>query len=411
MVRSPVSRHRGTLPAALLTCLLAAAIVPAGADGETLREALSTGKVTLDLRYRYEDVRDDAVGEKHARASTLRTALGYRTRLYRGFSFELEAESVAVLGNELFANRGAGSRDNGVSDRPLVADVAGTEIQQAVLRYLGNRWRLAAGRQELRLGDERFVGNVGWRQNRQSFDALRVDSSLGGLRFSYFLIDRVNRISGGSQELAAHLLNVGFDLQNVGRFTLYGYLLDYREPAASGLSTATWGLEFAGKRRRLRGGSWLYEVEHARQSDHADNPSRIDVGYSFLMAGAALPRLTLKLAWERLEGSADDGQLRTPLATLHRHNGWADRFLVTPTEGLEDLSLQLGGRLGQIGWLLRHHDFAAASSSRSYGRELDLELTWASQQGVELGLKGALYEADGFAADTRKWMLWASWGL
>ena len=32
-----------------------------------------------------------------------------------------------------------------------------------------------------------------------------------------------------------------------------------------------------------------------------------------------------------------DGQLQTPLATLHAFNGWADMFLTTPANGLQDL--------------------------------------------------------------------------
>ena len=50
-------------------------------------------------------------------------------------------------------------------DRPVVADPADTEINQALIRYQGDKWRVAAGRQEILLGDVRFVGNVGWRQN------------------------------------------------------------------------------------------------------------------------------------------------------------------------------------------------------------------------------------------------------
>jgi hypothetical protein len=387
-------------------------VVALSDEEPSLAQALKKGKATLNLRYRYEDVSDDAVGDKPARASTLRTVLGYRSLDHKGFSFQLEAENVAVVGNDLYNNRGAGGLNNGVRDRPVVADPADTGINQALIRYRSDRWQVAAGRQEILLGDVRFVGNVGWRQNHQSFDALRIDnSSLGGLRLTYAFIDRVNRIFGDSQETASHLLNASFDLQNAGRFTLYGYLLDYQDAATAGLSTFTWGLEFAGKHTLSGRASLLYEVEYAEQSDWADNPRNVDAGYSFLMLGTALPQVTIKLAWEQLDGSPTDGQFRTPLATLHKFNGWADRFLATPPNGLQDIYLQANGKVGKIGWLFKYHDFGAESSGASYGQEQDLQLLYTSSQGVSFGVKAALYDADGFASDVDKWMVWAAYKL
>ncbi len=396
---------------ALLALTAAGATAQPADDEPGFKDALKNGKTTVNLRYRYEDVGDDAVGDKHARASTLRTALGYRSRAWRGFTFEVEAENVAVIGHDLYDNRGGARVNNLVWDRPAVADPAATEINQALVRYRWQTWQVVAGRQEIALGDERFVGNVGWRQNHQSFDALRIDSWLGGLRFTYTFVDRVERVFGDSQDLAGHLFNVGFNLQNAGKFTLYGYLLDYQDPLAAPLSTATWGLEFAGQRRLTSSRSLLYEVEFAEQSDHADNPRPVDAGYATLMIGASLPRLTVKLGWEQLDGGEAGGRFRTPLATLHRYNGWADKFSETPPDGLEDLYLELSGKLGKVDWLARYHDFNAESRPIPYGEELDLQLLYTSPGGLLVGLKGALYKADRFAADTRKWMVWSGYGF
>lgn len=47
----------------------------------------------------------------------------------------------------------------------------------------------------------------------------------------------------------------------------------------------------------------------------------------------------MALGWEALGGD-DDAQgkaLRTPLASPHGFNGWADRFLTTPDAGLDVL--------------------------------------------------------------------------
>ena len=394
----------------LLALAAAGAVAAPGEDKPSLEEALKNGKTTLDLRYRYEDVSDQAIGDKHARASTLRTALGYRSRAYRGFTIQLEVENVAVIGNELYDDGGPGGSSSPPGDRPAVPDPALTEINQALVRYRWNALQVVAGRQEIRFGDERFVGRVGWRQNHQSFDALRIDSWVGGLRLTYAFIDRVHRVVADSRDLAGHLINASFSLQNVGRFTAYGYLLDYRDRFAAPLSTATWGLEFAGRRRLAGNRLLLFELEHAEQSDHADNPRAIDAGYSALKVGADLRAVTVKLGWERLDGDGDS-RFRTPLATLHNHNGWADKFLDTPVFGLEDLHLELGGQLGKVDWLARYHQFEAQSRPIPYGDELDLQLLYTSPRGVLVGFKGALYRADRFAADTDKWMVWTGYGF
>ena len=44
----------------------------------------------------------------------------------------------------------------------------------------------------------------------------------------------------------------------------------------------------------------------------------------------------MKLGFERLEGNGTVA-LQTPLATLHAFNGWADKFLSTPANGLRDV--------------------------------------------------------------------------
>ena len=399
-----------TVAALLLALSAAGPAARAAGKNPSFKDAVKNGKVTVNLRYRFETVADDGP-DQDARASTLRTALGYQTRFYKGFSFEIEAENVTAIGNDLYDNIGFGRLNNRMPRRSVVADPAVTEINQALLRYRGDRWRLALGRQEIVLGDARFVGNVGWRQNHQNFDALRIDNdALGGLRLTYAYVDNVNRITGDGRDLAAHLLNVGFRLQNAGTFTLYGYLVDWQDPGLSRLSTATWGLEFAGQRRLAGGRSLLYEAELADQSDYADNDRPVEAGYHHLMLGLGLPRLTIKLSHETLEGGAG-GQFQTILATLHKWNGWADKFSSTPFLGLVDLNLQINGKVGPVAWLVRYHEFESAERSLAYGTELDLQLLYTTPQEVALGVKAALYDADLHSFDTDKWMVWAAYGF
>jgi hypothetical protein len=405
---------RGSIHTVLAAFLVLVAIVPSPSSGEepTLLEAVKNGRPLLSFRYRYEDVADDQVGDKHARASTLRTILGYRTQAWRGWSFLVEAEDVTVLGEELYNNAGAGSLDNGVRDRPVVADPDSTEINQIYLQWENGETRLRLGRAEILLGDHRFVGNVGWRQNHQSFDAFTLtNGSLERVTFTYGYVDNVNRINGGNQEMASHLLNAVIDVGKPGKLTLYSYLLNFEQLADFGRSTASYGAEFTGQRAVSDSLTLLYELELADQSDFQDNPRNIDAGYLHAQLGISLERFTARLGFEVLEGSDRDGQFSTPLATLHKFNGWADKFLATPTDGLEDLYLQLSGKLGKIDWTVVYHDFGASEGGADYGDELDLQLLYKTPWNQTLGLKGALYNADDFAADTDKWMLWTAFAI
>ena len=55
----------------------------------------------------------------------------------------------------------------------------------------------------------------------------------------------------------------------------------------------------------------------------------------------------------------------TPLATLHKFQGWADKFLTTPANGLEDLyatasvTLKGVGALDTLGFIVSYHDYEA----------------------------------------------------
>ncbi len=399
-----------TLTISILTILFATTVLAdeqEPTEPTTLAEALKKGKVTVALRYRFENV-DDENFAKDAHASTLRTTLAYATAPYKGFSLLLEAENVAEIGNDLYNNAGAGDLRNGVFDRPVVADPALTELNQVYLRYVTGDTNLALGRQEINLGDHRFVGNVGWRQHHQSFDAFALtNTSLDRVTFKYGYIDKVHRIFGDGQSMSSHYLNAIFEAGPVGKITLYGYLLDYDRILP--LSTTTFGAELAGSQEIGNGNRLLYELEYADQTDTSDNPLDIDAGYLFASLGVKLPAVTIKAGWEVLEGNARDGQFRTPLATLHKFNGWADKFLATPTNGLVDLYLALSGKAGKVGWTAVYHDFSADEGGAEYGEEIDLQLTYKTPWQQAFGLKAAFYDADRFSSDTDKIWFWTAY--
>jgi Flp pilus assembly protein TadD len=381
-------------------------------DTKSLIDSLTKGTPSVALRYRYELV-DDGAFDKEAYASTLRTVLGYRTLPYRGFSFFLQAQNVAAIGDDLFDNRGAGYLSNGVSDRPAVVDPSQTRMQQVYGRLDAFDTTFDVGRREIAYGDHRFVGDVNWRQNHQAFDAIHLSNrSLPKTTLFYTFADKVIRIDGGSKDMSSHFLNalVAFD-PNLS-LELFSYLLDYDDDADAPLSSQSYGGKLSGSRPLLEKHRLLFEAQYAKQMDFGANPADRDADYLHLVGGVGLSgKLTLKLGRELLGGSPANGVFQTPLATLFKFNGWADKFLTTPPNGLVDWYVSGEGRIRSASWIVAYHDFSADAGGDAYGSELDARAVFSTSWKQAFGVQVALYREDGFATDTSKLWLWTEYGF
>ena len=104
-----------------------------------------------------------------------------------------------------------------------------------------------------------------------------------------------------------------------------------------------------------------------------------------------------------------DGQFNTPLATLHKFNGWADKFLVTPADGLEDLYIGLGGKRGAVSVIGAVHDFDSNSRSIDYGTEVDAQATYTAPWNQVFALTLAYYDAEELFEDTFKLWAWTTY--
>ncbi len=381
-----------------IACVLVVA-APAHADG-----FIDDGKLLLDVRLRHETVDDNAF-TRDADALTLRSRIGWRSGSVHGFHVVAELEDVRALIDDY------NSTANGNVEFPLVADPEGSEWNQAYVGWnSGAGTQLALGRQRLLFDNQRFIGNVGWRQNEQTFDALSLTQSLGAsgtLRYAW--LDEVQRIFGNAHpnplqaehDLDAHLLNIGWKFP-LGSVSGYGYLIENEDLPAS--STETWGLRFAGSRTH-GDREWLYAAEFATQQGWRDAPSTGSVDYLHLEGGMRMHGHAIRLGTEQL-GANSQRAFQTPLATGHAFNGWADRFLVTPAGGLDDRYVKVDGPIGKLRYLAAWHDFRSERGSTDYGNEIDLQLAWPFATGWNALAKLADYRSDGFGSDQRK--LWLS---
>jgi len=390
--------------------MLAGTLAGPAAAADRLVEALAESRWGLDFRYRIEQVDEDGFAED-AEASTLRTRLNLETGRWRGVGAFVEFSDVREIGLDDF-NAGAGATPDR-SRFPVVADPEDTRLNQAWLGYSpAGGLELRAGRQRIKLDNDRFVGNVGWRQNEQTFDGASLGWKDWRVELFYSYVGHVNRIfdsdvPAGDHEHDTHLLNAAYRVAD--DHTLTGYFYRIEDEDQQALSNRTVGLRYNGStglgaERRL---SWL--AEFARQKETGENPVDYDAGYLHLRAAAALePRFKPRIGFERLEGSRRPGAaFRTPLATLHAFNGWADRFLATPDRGLDDFYAGVTGTHGRLDWTLIWHRFWNETGARRLGDEFDASLNLAVHDSTSLLLKFAHFgdRRDRIAVATKLWFM------
>ena len=373
-----------------------------------IADALTGGSASLGFRYRYEFVDQDSFADD-AHASTLRVRLGYETGKWQALSGRLEFDHVIEALIKDY-NSGAGTSGADRNRYPVVADPGGPDLNQLYLQYAPDEdLTVRAGRQRINLDDQRFVGGVGWRQNEQTYDSLSVRYE-GWERTAVFYSYVINteRIFGsgvpaGSHEQNTHLLNVAFKVNPDAKLIGYAYLIDNDDAPAFSANTfgirADGALPFAGGSIRLLG-------EFAVQSDAANAPASFDTDYLRLKALWKRDKFRAVIGYEQL--GSDNGQgFRTPLATLHAFNGWADQFLATPADGLEDLYVQLGYDARPWDLEVRLHDFSAEASSRDYGTEINLSAKRPLGKRYALLMQLASFESDDAAFDDtmKAWLM------
>ncbi len=380
---------------------------------ETLPKFLADGKINLNANLRYEYADIDAFGggtnPPDSNAITLRTRLGFTTGDWAGFQAMLELEDVTSINNEDNYNPAGLNPDS--AGRSIIADPEATELNRAWIAY--QRWdtRVKLGRQRIVLDNARFIGNVIWRQNEQTFDAISLsnDTLIPKTELFYAYLFEIHRILGddhpaGDWDSDTHVIHLAYDLGKVGKLTPYTYLVDLADAPA--VSSATYGASLDGKYALTPAWATSYKAEFAIQTDYGDNPTNYTAPYYHLKAGGHYRKANFGIGYEVL--GSDDGAIgvSTPLATAHAFNGWADAWLNTPADGLEDLYVWVGYELpGKIPAKLLYHNFTSEDGGSDYGHEINAIATKRLGDHFSLLAKFAFYEEgeDGRADRTRFW--------
>ena len=393
---------------------------------ETIVESIREGGVKANVRFRYSHA--DFEGLKRSNAGTFRARVGYGTRPLYGLSGYLEMEHLSAVDSSGYFDAIAPNRRG----RSVIADPENTEINQAFLKFAREDWLgswLMAGRQRIKYDDDRFIGNVGWRQNEQTYDALRVGSSLGvdGLELQYAYLDDVIRIFGDEGlpgaptrdfESNSHLARARYVVAPWLKAVAFAYILDLRNAAA--LSSNSFGTRLTGVVPIAEEWSVAYQTSYAFQTDGGtsggENPRNYTAHY-FL--GEIAPRWSelgaLGFGYEILGSDNGSIQFTTPLSTAHKFQGFADAFLNNGgPNGLQDFYAFIQPNLPfGVKAKVAFHKFHSHHRTRDLGHEIDFVVSRKFGKYVTLLTKYGYYQGKSGSspADRVRWTLEANFAI
>ncbi|KAA9017588.1 hypothetical protein [Sphingobium limneticum] len=378
-------------------------------------------KPIAEARLRYEHVDQDGLAQEKADALTVRARAGL-TAGSGALSATIVGQGTLAIIDHYYDGL------NGAATRPIIADPQNIALYIAQLQYRTKALTLTGGRQKIVLDDERFVGNVAFRDNAQTFDAVRAElTPAKGLKLDVAYAWSARTIWGfqgkGARQQAVSgdtiLANLSY-VTPVGTLTGFAYLVDQDEAAVQAfrLSSQTYGVRLAGARPLSTVAKISYQLSYARQSDYHRNPN--DYGADYWLADATLDVRGWKLngGYEVLGASSGAAftSFQTPLGTNFKFQGWADKFLTTPANGIRDLYVGGGYGWKQMGPLTgvtlaaTWHRFESDRLDQHYGDELDL-LASAKAGKTALSLRYAHYDAKAMASDTDKIWVQADWSI
>lgn len=382
--------HRRTVLFMSLSALLPATAVYATEETNTAVD------LAINLRYRTEYVEQSSFG-KNALASTLRSRMTLKGAVASQFNWFVEADDVRAVQGTSY-----NSTENGVIDRPVVADMEGTDLNRIGIAWNNEEIDIQAGRLRINHGSQRFIGGVAWRQNEQTYDGARLQWNAGdALKIDLSYVSTIHRIFGpddGAQPAdweGDHIFARG-SIDTPAGLTIepFYYRLDIdSDPAFSPAlttqnSTSTYGIE-----ARWPLPAATLHAGYAEQRSIGQNPLDFKPSYHRFMLELPINEMRIELGYESL-GSNNGQGFRTPLSTLHKFQGWADAFLTTPSAGVQDMSVALNGTMHKTTWRAVGHHFRSAENGTRLGNEFDFDIRWSPTPQTALQFRYARFSAN-----------------
>jgi hypothetical protein len=362
--------------------------------GNEIAEAFKHGTPSVQLRLRHEEAKQGTLDK--AKATTLRSAVGFETAEFSKSKIKLEIIDVANF---------FGQRYNpAVTDlsKPWyskINDAKGAGITEGNLAFYGlNKNLITVGRQFIRLDNRRMVAKNDWRQFPQSFDALTVNNTfIESLDLFYGLLTHINttqansRSAGGRRTLHTHLINGRWSGYQYGTITGYVYL--NRDRTIPTNSHGMLGFIVTGTEEQTN--FCDFRVELARQRSNFGNPVKYTAHYAYGRIDKTVDMFTGGLGAERISGNASHANrnFNMPLGTRHEFNGYAEVFSTTPSQGLQDYFAAVGVKHKDLAVTLTYHYFLfdKTLSTKRAGNEVDLLIEFKINEQFNISTAYASY--------------------
>ncbi len=361
---------------------------------KTLEETVP-GKFNINTRLRYEEfdagsgfLTGPDFGPKDREGMSLRIRYGYTTPDFNGFTSMVEGETLTRIG--------------GKSDdiHPLDNLGDGTELNQAWIQYDAVDYgsSIKVGRQIYFLDDHRFIGNVDWRQNVQTFDAATFDyAHIDKLSVKGFYFAEQHSVSGLHNKLEAYGLNVSYHFCKGFKLVGFYYDIEGTDSGNASDSNRTVGLRATGD-FSFHGQDFTYAASMAEQADNSSD--MVDYSASYFAGDLSTTAfdITFGCGFEIMEPN-----FRMPLSTAHKFNGFADALLPLNgfANGLEDFYIYTGYKISignGIAFKVIYHWFDSESngaSGENGGDEIDLVASYKINRYLSILSKYGNYQTDG----------------
>ena len=389
--------------------------------------------IKSETRIRYESV-DISDNTKKASSFTDRLKLGVGSNRLFGSKFlsaYLELTDVHVR---------SGKHNNTSNGETEYAEIIDPEQSRLTQSYIGIKpmdgLLITSGRQALNFDNQRFIGDIGWRHMQQTYNSYLLSANNNNIGLDLAYITKVNTIFADKKETEDSIThgNAQENNRSIIVRAIYKASDDIKAVGYAHFSdTVTYGYFAAGKTKLSNNLTINFRIEHATQfndnksagndnksadndnksadndNKSADNTYEASVSYYNLEVGMNLYGYLANINYERLNSKSGKNEaFSTSLASKHRHNGWADKFLTTPEDGLVDLNLMLGYKSKKFGeFKMIYHDFNNEKNHADYGDEIDISYVRAIPGLNDLTgtLKYAKYTSKGLSVDTTK--IWA----
>ena len=387
------------------TFLLAALSMGAAEKANDFGDMFTNGELDFKARLGYEHASVQGSAKDDADALTLSNYLGFRTAEFAGISLYAQYHSTQRIVSDYDDKDG-----HNTDEYEIVADPDVTRWQQVYADFtMIPDTKIRVGRQEILQNDVRFIGNIGWRQTAQSFDAVTItNKSIDKLELFAGYADKVNTVFGNSVEYDHILMfNAKYKLAETHTLTGFAYFVDGDEDlkakaggyqGATQLDSQTYGVRADGKFE-----DFLYDATYAYQTDYADSEDH-EAHFVHLYGGYKMGDWTPGAGYMFLDDASGSGKsFDTLFSTAHKFNGWSDRFLGTNgggvEDGLQDYYIDLKGKFMGNKVVLAAHYYDDVEGEDDYGIEYNALIARKLADGLTVSFKAAYFEGNDDRSD------------